>query len=67
MVEALERLGKQIAALMHEWKQWYSLVKKFQEEEEKHGETESKKVKLESLLFKRHQKSWHVISVQELE
>jgi hypothetical protein len=41
---------------MHEQKQWYSWVKKVHEEEEEHGESESKKVKLESLLFNRHQK-----------
>jgi hypothetical protein len=56
MVKGLEKLGKRAAALMHQQKQWYAWVKKAQEEEEKHGETESKKVKLESLLFRRHQK-----------
>jgi hypothetical protein len=56
MVKVLEKLGKQAAALMHQQKQWYDWVKKAQEEEEKHGETESKKVKLESLLFRRHRK-----------
>ncbi|KAH7067817.1 hypothetical protein FB567DRAFT_256347 [Paraphoma chrysanthemicola] len=56
MVKGLEKLGKRAAALMHQQKQWYDWVKKAQEEEEKHGETESKKVKLESLLFRRHQK-----------
>jgi hypothetical protein len=55
-VKGLEKLGKRAAALMHQQKQWYTWVKKAQEEEEKHGETESKKVKLESLLFRRHQK-----------
>jgi hypothetical protein len=56
MMKVIERLGRQAAALMHQQKQWYDWVKKAQEEEEKHGETESKKVKLESLLFRRHQK-----------
>jgi hypothetical protein len=56
MAKALEKLGKRAAALMHQQKQWYDWVKKAQEEEEKHAETESKKVKLESLLFRRHQK-----------
>jgi hypothetical protein len=56
MVKALEKLGKRAAALMHQQKQWYDWVKKAQEDEEKHGESESKKVKLESLLFRRHQK-----------
>jgi hypothetical protein len=56
MMKVLEKLGKQAAALMHKQKHWYDWVKKAQEEEEKQGETESKKIKLESLLFRRHQK-----------
>jgi hypothetical protein len=56
MTKALEKLGKRAAALMHQQKQWYDWVKKAQDDEEKNGETESKKVKLESLLFRRHQK-----------
>lgn len=56
LLKALEKIGKRAAALIHEQKQWYDWVKKSQEEEEKHGASESKKVKLESLLFKRHQK-----------
>jgi DNA-binding Lrp family transcriptional regulator len=56
MVKALEKLGKRAAALMHQQKQWYDWVKKAQDDEEQTGETEGKKVKLEALLFKRHQK-----------
>lgn len=56
MVKALEKLGKRAAAVMYEQKQWFDWVKQCQEEEEKQGENESKKVKLESLLLKRHQK-----------
>jgi hypothetical protein len=56
MTKALEKLGKRAAALMHQQKQWYDWVKKAQDDEEKNGETEGKKVKLESLLFRRHQK-----------
>lgn len=56
LLKALEKIGKRAVALMHEQIQWYDWDKKFQEEEEKHGASESKKVKLESLLFKRHQK-----------
>lgn len=56
MVKGLEKLGKRAAVLMHQQKQWYGWVKRAQEEEERNGETESKKVKLESLLFRRHQK-----------
>lgn len=56
VVKALERLGKRAAVLMYEQKQWFDWVKQCQEKEEKEGENESKKIKLESLLFKRHQK-----------
>lgn len=56
MAKALERLGKQAAAVMYEQKQWFDWVKQCQEKEEKEGENESKKIKLESLLFRRHQK-----------
>jgi hypothetical protein len=56
MSNALEKLGKQIAAVMYEQKQWFDWVKDCQEQEEKQRENESKKVKLESLLFQRHQK-----------
>jgi hypothetical protein len=57
MIKALEKLGKRAAALMHQQKQWYDWVKQAQEDEEKHSETESRKVKLEALLFRRHQKA----------
>jgi hypothetical protein len=56
MAKALEKLGKRAATVMYEQKQWFDWVKDTQAKEEKEGETESKKVKLESLLFQRHQK-----------
>ncbi|KAL1603395.1 hypothetical protein SLS59_004492 [Nothophoma quercina] len=56
MTKALEKLGKRAATVMYEQKQWFNWVKETQAKEEKEGETESKKVKLESLLFQRHQK-----------
>ncbi|XPS80532.1 hypothetical protein M3J09_012484 [Ascochyta lentis] len=56
MTKALEKLGKRAATVMYEQKQWFDWVKETQEQEEKQGETESRKVKLESLLFQRHQK-----------
>jgi hypothetical protein len=56
MSKALERLGKRIATVMYEQKQWFDWVKKAQAKEENEAETESKKVKLEALLFQRHQK-----------
>lgn len=56
MIKALEKLGKRAATVMYEQKQWFDWVKQTQEHEEQQGETESRKVKLESLLFQRHQK-----------
>jgi hypothetical protein len=41
---------------MYKQKQWYDWVKKCQEKEEQQRDTESRKVKLESMLFRRHQK-----------
>ena len=57
MIKALERLGKRIATVMYEQKQWFDWVKEAQAKEENEAETESKKVKLEALLFQRHQKA----------
>ncbi|KAJ8107718.1 hypothetical protein OPT61_g8673 [Boeremia exigua] len=56
MTKALEKLGKRAATVMYEQKQWFDWIKETQIKEEKEGETESKKVKLEALLFQRHQK-----------
>jgi hypothetical protein len=56
MVKSLEKLGKRAATIMYEQKQWFGWIKQCQEKEEKEAENESKKVKLESLLFRRHQK-----------
>ncbi|KAJ4983302.1 hypothetical protein SVAN01_11183 [Stagonosporopsis vannaccii] len=56
MAKALEKLGKRAATVMYEQKQWFAWVKETQIKEEKAGETESKKVKLEALLFQRYQK-----------
>lgn len=56
MIKALEKLGKRAATVMYERTQWFDWVKATQAKEEKEGETESKKIKLESLLFQRHQK-----------
>ncbi|KAL1655727.1 hypothetical protein SLS61_001751 [Didymella pomorum] len=56
MTKALEKLGKRAATVMYEQKQWFNWVKETQAKEEKEGETESRKVRLESLLFQRHQK-----------
>ncbi|KAG9189328.1 hypothetical protein G6011_06196 [Alternaria panax] len=56
IVKALEKLGKRAATVMYEQKQWFCWVKQCQEKEEEEAQSEGKKVKLESLLFKRHQK-----------
>ncbi|KAJ4356406.1 uncharacterized protein N0V89_004439 [Didymosphaeria variabile] len=56
MARALERLGKRGAEVVHRKKEWLGWVRIRQEEEESQRENESKKVKLEALLFKRHEK-----------
>jgi hypothetical protein len=56
MARALERLGKRAAEIVHQKKEWLGWVKTRHEEEESQRENESKKVKLEALLLKRHQK-----------
>lgn len=56
MIKALEKLGKRAATVMYEKKQWFDWVKETQAREEKEGETEARKVKLESLLLQRHQR-----------
>lgn len=56
MTKALEKLAKRTATVMYEQKQWFDWVKETQEQEEQRGDTESRKVKLESMLFQRHQK-----------
>lgn len=56
IARALERLGQRGAEIVHQKKQWLNWIKTRQEEEESQRENESKKVKLEALLLKRHQK-----------
>ncbi|KAL1606580.1 hypothetical protein SLS60_003985 [Paraconiothyrium brasiliense] len=56
MARALERLGKRGAEIVHKKKEWLGWVKSRQEEEESQRENESKKIKLEALLLKRHEK-----------
>jgi hypothetical protein len=56
MIKALQKLGRRAATVMYEQKQWFTWIKQCQEKEDEEAENESKKVKLESLLFKRHQK-----------
>lgn len=56
IAKALERLGKQISHVLYKEKSWASWVKERQEEDENSQENESRKVKLEAQLFRRHQK-----------
>lgn len=54
--QALERLGRRGAAVKYKKKQWYDWVKQCQQAEESQRESESRKVKLESMLLGRHKK-----------
>ncbi|KAH7142034.1 hypothetical protein EDB81DRAFT_948268 [Dactylonectria macrodidyma] len=53
---ALGRLEKHTAQVLYQKEQWFSWVRKIQDEEEARSEKEQKKVKLEAALFKRHWK-----------
>lgn len=55
-LQALCRVEKRTARVLYQKEQWFSWVRKIQEEEEAIGETEKKKVKLEAALFQRHWK-----------
>ncbi|OTA99348.1 hypothetical protein M426DRAFT_325209 [Hypoxylon sp. CI-4A] len=54
VLRALERLEKRTAQFLYEKEKWYSWVRDVQEEEEETREKESKKVKLEAQMFRRH-------------
>jgi hypothetical protein len=56
VARALERLGKRSAQVLYKQRKWLEWVTKKQDDEESHRENESRKVKLEAQLFKRHQK-----------
>lgn len=56
VLRALGRLEKRTAQVLYQKEQWFSWVRKIQDEEEATGEKEQKKVKLEAALFKRHWK-----------
>ncbi|KAF2180722.1 hypothetical protein K469DRAFT_692577 [Zopfia rhizophila CBS 207.26] len=56
IARALERLGKRGAVVTYKQKKWLKWVQQCQEDEEEQRENESRKVKLEALLFKRHRK-----------
>ncbi|KAI0834510.1 hypothetical protein F5Y06DRAFT_156139 [Hypoxylon sp. FL0890] len=56
VLRALEKLETRTAQFLYEKEKWYNWVREAQQEEEATREKESKKVKLEAALFKRHWK-----------
>ncbi|KAK6949802.1 hypothetical protein Daesc_008123 [Daldinia eschscholtzii] len=56
VLRALERLETRTAQVLFEKEKWYKWVREVQQEEEATREKESKKVKLEAAMFKRHWK-----------
>ena len=53
---ALERLGRRTADVLYKQQKWFKWVRQCQDNEESRRENESRKVRLEAQLFKRHQK-----------
>ncbi|KAF2808929.1 uncharacterized protein BDZ99DRAFT_444814 [Mytilinidion resinicola] len=56
IARALERLGRRTAEILYAKRSWFQWVRQCQDDEEAQRENESKKVKLEAQLFRRHQK-----------
>ncbi|KAI1465116.1 uncharacterized protein F4812DRAFT_452528 [Daldinia caldariorum] len=56
VLRALERLETRTVQVLYEKEKWYKWVREVQQEEEATREKESKKVKLEAAMFKRHWK-----------
>jgi hypothetical protein len=56
IAKALERLARRGADVVYEEREWHDWVKNCQQDEEDQRAKESEKVKLEGLLFKRHQR-----------
>ncbi|KAI1206620.1 uncharacterized protein F4807DRAFT_463565 [Annulohypoxylon truncatum] len=56
VLRALEKLETRTAQVLYEKEKWYTWVRDAQKEEEATREKESKKVKLEAAMFKRHWK-----------
>ncbi|OTA94692.1 hypothetical protein M434DRAFT_394488 [Hypoxylon sp. CO27-5] len=56
VLRALEKIETRIAQVLYEKEKWYNWVREVQQEEEATREKESKKVKLEAAMFKRHWK-----------
>ncbi|KAK7433000.1 hypothetical protein QQZ08_000471 [Neonectria magnoliae] len=61
VLRALNRLEKRTAKVLYQKEQWFTWVRKIQDEEEANGEKEQKKVKQEAALFKRH---WKQVEAQ---
>lgn len=59
VLRSLEVLGKQTAKVLYQNEQWFTWVRKVQENEETNREREQKKVKQEAALFRRHIKNLH--------
>lgn len=53
---ALERLIRRTAEVLYAKQKWFKWVRECQDEEEDHRENESKRIKREAVLFKRHWK-----------
>lgn len=60
VLRALEKLETRTAQVLYEKEKWYNWVREVQQEEEATREKESKKVKLEAAMFKRHWKKMQV-------
>ncbi|KAI1456677.1 hypothetical protein F4805DRAFT_467878 [Annulohypoxylon moriforme] len=60
VLRALEKLETRTAQILYEKEKWYTWVREAQQEEEATREKESKKVKLEAAMFKRHWKKMEV-------
>ncbi|KAI1444975.1 hypothetical protein F5Y02DRAFT_408701 [Annulohypoxylon stygium] len=60
VLRALEKLETRTAQILYKKEKWYNWVREAQEEEEATRETESKKIKLEAAMFKRHWKKMQV-------
>ncbi|KAI1373044.1 hypothetical protein F4677DRAFT_462599 [Hypoxylon crocopeplum] len=56
VLRALEKLETRTAQFLYEKEKWYKWVREVQQEQEATREKESKKVKLEAAMFKRHWK-----------
>ncbi|KAI0378676.1 hypothetical protein F5Y04DRAFT_143384 [Hypomontagnella monticulosa] len=60
VLRALEKLETRTAQVLYEKEKWYKWIREVQQDEEATREKESKKVKLEAAMFKRHWKKMQV-------